>query len=114
MRISDWSSDVCSSDLDSAKPLQATDEAAAWSRRCARPARMRNRPPPANSIAEQKRAKRNGSAMPTAAARDRKSVEKGKRVYVPVDHGGRRHIKQKRKKTRTAKIGMGKRCNIHL
>src|SRR3546814_21155280 len=68
MRISDWSSDVCSSDLPTRRDQPS------------RPARGRaGRPAP----------------TPRRAA-DRKSVVEGKSVSVRVDLGGRRIIKKKK------------------
>src|SRR3546814_3934519 len=72
MRISDWSSDVCSSDLSTSR----TPNGAA----CARGSRTIAASTPCGS----------GSG-------DRKSVVKGKSVSVRVDLGGRRIIKQKKK-----------------
>src|SRR3546814_14993392 len=95
MRISDWSSDVCSSDLvppphavDLPGPLCQPQSALAGEghRRRADPGL---RP----------RAERPGGARPgrrAAAAGDRKSVVEGKRVSVRLDLGGRRIIKKKR------------------
>src|SRR3546814_8993115 len=75
MRISDWSSDVCSSDLRIAKP---------------RPREFRERvcPPPASEEDQP-------DADHDAGSRDRKSVVSGKSVSVRVDLGGRRIIKKK-------------------
>src|SRR3546814_4311816 len=79
MRISDWRSDVCSSDLD---PGTAD-------RPAARP-RPRGRPS-AGAAQDQVRSARRG---PEA---DRKSVVEGKSVSVRVDLGGRRIIKKKKR-----------------
>src|SRR3546814_9739622 len=86
MRISDWSSDVCSSDLSRRRP--AASSPSSWT------ARTRLRPP-----------KRSRPWWPTASmrneraggwrSRDRKSVAEGKSVSVRVDLGGRRHLKRK-------------------
>src|SRR3546814_14243076 len=94
MRISDWSSDVCSSDLSSPArtgrpgrtppaPLGSPTGSARWHGgrigcRC--------RPPPAPRPAQALRQRRR---------RDRKSVVSGKSVSVRVDLGGRRVIKHK-------------------
>src|SRR3546814_5306548 len=83
MRISDWSSDVCSSDLMSLT-VSSTGRA-----------RMRTR-----GVA---RTTTPGSASWGSDARlsswpDRKSVVEGKSVSVRVDIGGRRIIKKKTKK----------------
>src|SRR3546814_13082552 len=88
MRISDWSSDVCSSDL-SAGGRAAIRSASANIRRRT----VSAHPPDANG---------KSSLMSLAAARkliqaprrDRKSVEWGKSVSVRVDLGGRRIIKK--------------------
>src|SRR3546814_12710772 len=86
MRISDWSSDVCSSGLpsggrpsriDSALPSRATVSSSAGIRARALATALRCRV----------------RSKPETA--DRKSVVKGTRVYVRVDLGGRRHIKKK-------------------
>src|SRR3546814_10937129 len=77
MRISDWSSDVCSSDLGRAARPTA-------------PGRARGRPG--------RRARRAGRRRPRACRADRKSVVKGKSVSVRVDLGGRRIIKKKNTK----------------
>src|SRR3546814_13551274 len=72
MRISDWSSDVCSSDL--APPRRAT---ATWTSSCGPPALWAT------------------ARSPTRTCVDRKSVVLGKSVSVRVDLGGRRIIKKK-------------------
>src|SRR3546814_18681036 len=103
MRISDWSSDVCSSDL-SARLLDISsyDEAGAAAIEAITQA-ARNLPsdgwlarhgegdpfgPIARMLAEVR-----GTAL--ARARDRKSVVEGKSVSVRVDLGGRRNITNK-------------------
>src|SRR3546814_14746502 len=121
MRISDWSSDVCSSDLQVAEgardcgrlalELQA-DEAAALPHH--------DGGQPLEAVAQQRDAagavarvaagdlgaaarhvEDGADELPATAAqrarpqpRARQSVAKGKRVSVPVDHGGRRLIKK--------------------
>src|SRR3546814_13204374 len=102
MRISDWSSDVCSSDLDTPAGLTA------W--------------PPLTTVSQPLEAM--GSAVIDALAggaadtphfsfrlgqrdRDRKSVGEGKSVSVRVDLGGRRIIKKKKKKDSCTDIGRG-------
>src|SRR3546814_15830512 len=69
MRISDWSSDVCSSDLGRGGVVRAGDMAC-------------------SSASPRRRAVRAPSA-------DRKSVVQGKSVSVRVELGGRRIIKKK-------------------
>src|SRR3546814_21119088 len=107
MRISDWSSDVCSSDLDggwSHDPHDAADAVIlgrpalvpAWRARCrrARPPVPRHRPRQRIDAVPRGRPRR------AVAARrvDRKSVVKGKSVAVRVDSGGRGIIKKKQSK----------------
>src|SRR3546814_6175182 len=81
MRISDWSSDVCSSDLVAVGTAAATARGAAEhrgvSRRLARTA-----------------GRRQSTACTTG---DRKSVVSGKSVSVSVDFGGRRILKTKKR-----------------
>src|SRR3546814_5392867 len=87
MRISDWSSDVCSSDLPTG------------SRRC-RPSVFRRSPSPAAPMSANRASLtrlQGGRRLPAYRTRpvgDRKSVVEGKRVSVLVDLGGRRIIKQ--------------------
>src|SRR3546814_3941276 len=88
MRISDWSSDVCSSDLPAA--LGVDMEAM----------RARRRQPV--EIGDQQQALRcvaGGDGAKVAAdaigREDRKSVVEGKSVSVRVDLGGRSNIKKK-------------------
>src|SRR3546814_13849212 len=71
LRISDWSSDVCSSDLGATPPAPPSSSSS-----CS--------PPSAPS-----------SCACSIAGRDRKSVVSGKSVSVRVDLGGRRIIKKK-------------------
>src|SRR3546814_11013764 len=101
MRISDWSSDVCSSDLQCACNGGGQDEpAVALGHGRGRHHLHRISPDQAGD-------KRGGDRSPCPdapgggacprppAARDRKSVVSGKRVSVRVDLGGRRIIKKK-------------------
>src|SRR3546814_20823194 len=96
MRISDWSSDVCSSDLADAMRRH----------RALRPDRLRN---PAQRLIQPPRQHRPETGckrrprqivkiadMAQAEPVDRQSDEWGKRVSVRVDLGGRRIIKKKR------------------
>src|SRR3546814_14103309 len=85
MRISDWSSDVCSSDLPSGGvcgrlSLAATGDSVAKS--------TATRSAWAREFASQQLA-------PPSCDQDRKSVEEGKSVSVSVDIGGRRSLKKK-------------------
>src|SRR3546814_14577601 len=91
MRISDWSSDVCSSDLIVVRPPRHRASGR-------RPARDQPRPDlRARGAAALDRAPhRPGPADPLRRRRpDRKSVVLGKSVTVRVDLGGRRIIKNK-------------------
>src|SRR3546814_19516493 len=116
MRISDWSSDVCSSDLHrprhaiaarrpqsarlSTRPVRLPLPAA---RRAAICRRCDARSPPHPSRAEARYAAGNllaavlrGQEPPLLdAPGDRKSVVEGKSVSVSVDFGGRRNLKKK-------------------
>src|SRR3546814_2927069 len=83
MRISDWSSDVCSSDLT----MVETDRAGAHGSR-RRPAHARHHGAGIHATG-QERSKRH------VGDQDRKSVVSGKSVSVRVDLGGRRIIKKK-------------------
>src|SRR3546814_15016992 len=87
MRISDWSSDVCSSDLRRHRVAGHGHRIGArWSRNRVRPLRPRA---------------------------DRKSVVKGKSVSVRVDLGGRRLIKKKTKHSHSHYTLMKKYINTH-
>src|SRR3546814_14935227 len=101
MRISDWSSDVCSSDLSSAitaapsAPLAATDLSGAAPVRPTRGAGAGWRTP--STAAVLCRAAKCGCAAASIGDRtgaERKRVVEGKSVYVRVDLGGRRIIKK--------------------
>src|SRR3546814_18521060 len=86
MRISDWSSDVCSSDLDGRETHYFLASAGAGAA------------PSAGAAASAAGAALSAgaaAASPSAgAAADRKSVVSGKSVSVRVDLGGRRIIKK--------------------
>src|SRR3546814_21043548 len=96
MRISDWSSDVCSSDLPGvflprALPGGLAEHLGGWPRQD--PAvdgrrRPRARRPPARHAGP-------GARADDVVDADRKSVGEGKRVSVRVELGGRRIIKKK-------------------
>src|SRR3546814_13815518 len=96
MRISDWSSDVCSSDLRTRsgaqgshvdhRPTGQPDDAVP--RRCRSHLGSRRYPQTSPQLAHWLGIWSN--ALPT----DRKSVVKGKSVSVRVDLGGRRSIKK--------------------
>src|SRR3546814_20178785 len=102
MRISDWSSDVCSSDLDDAqldalavREHGATQTLVNWDKIAARVVDVNGR----HGIS--------GALLPFSAegavrvvdALDRKSVVSGQSVSVRVDLGGRRIIKKKNRAT---------------
>src|SRR3546814_2489996 len=90
MRISDWSSDVCSSDLPTA-PGRARSPCRGHWRRESRP--------DGPAARRRRRAGRHSSARPARrqAGGDRKSVVYGQSVSVRVDLGCRRLIKKKNK-----------------
>src|SRR3546814_15788342 len=99
MRISDWSSDVCSSDLQRGDLRRGGDRGGD---RCDRPSTRRH--PPCAPRAPERQAhgdgERRGRRARRSAARgrgDRKSVVQGKSVSVRVELGGRRIIKKKMK-----------------
>src|SRR3546814_13760124 len=108
MRISDWSSDVCSSDLDPCRcgaPGGVDERASAADRwplgggRGRAPDRPGQVPPDALRDGYEREPAPGDSAgrgRPWGLSRrDRKSVVLGKRVAVRVDLGGRRIIKKK-------------------
>src|SRR3546814_12422746 len=101
MRISDWSSDVCSSDLLGSDGLTETPEFQAAK------AKGQHMPIVYSEIARKTPAKTTAEwlalfaendipAMAVRDLQDRKSVVSGKRVSVRVDLGGRRHIKKEK------------------
>src|SRR3546814_12767455 len=94
MRISDWSSDVCSSDLDDGRPPGSGED------------RLGRGPWPASHhpfVHRVEPERHGGRAVHDdvhpedgdGRDRDRKSVVKGKSVSVRVDLGGRRRITKK-------------------
>src|SRR3546814_18946191 len=114
MRISDWSSDVCSSDL--CKPLRNCRwiGCCAWARHCVatKPRRVKSTfgsRLSRSSVMESSRGqprgvpgdgKRGAELWPD---RDRKSVVEGKIVSVRVDLGGRRILKKKKQQGKRLK-----------
>src|SRR3546814_20741024 len=97
MRISDWSSDVCSSDLDNEGPwLTISAVEIGW-----RPWRLLVRTIDVERIELSEIALARLPAGPPEAESDeggeRKSVVSGKSVSVRVDLGGRRIIQKKNK-----------------
>src|SRR3546814_18261705 len=103
VRISDWSSDVCSSDLSRTRLLPKRLPAPVPSRPSRRPSPMqprlrrsspRSRPsPPVDPSSP--RLPSWSPVVVAPAATDRQSVVSGKSVSVRVDLGGRGHNKQK-------------------
>src|SRR3546814_16808852 len=106
MRISDWSSDVCSSDL--AGHSEKTDRSASVRRAGRWRPTLRLSVSPPRPTRRMGRASR-GCPPPFQQApygrrghdlqrrEDRKSVVSGKSVAVRVEYGGRRYIKKKTK-----------------
>src|SRR3546814_4539348 len=82
-RISDWSSDVCSSDLPANAPAPRWGGA--------------NPPPPPLKLLG--RAEKPPPAAGPAREKDRKSVVSGKSVAVRVEVAGRRIIKKEKRQT---------------
>src|SRR3546814_12353785 len=117
MRISDWSSDVCSSDLSERRNASASSRVwkaknppqrcsvrctmpATSSRRVASISEMTRLVPLGSRCSPRDRARpeksRNVARELTRYALDRKSVVSGKSVSVRVDLGGRRFIKKQK------------------
>src|SRR3546814_18394305 len=111
MRISDWSSDVCSSDLRARRPE-------AWQPRYGAKKELVGKPTPtkagrnrsfprsawACSLGRSASATgigRQAHRWQRRASRDRTSVVEGKSVSVRVDLGGRRIIQKKQHKNKT-------------
>src|SRR3546814_17026451 len=84
MRISDWSSDVCSSDLYLGDPLNAIEEIGAAEFQAFR------------HVSDVPRQQSFSAEEVAALLKDRKSVVKGKSVSVRVDLGGLSIIKKKK------------------
>src|SRR3546814_17025897 len=111
MRISDWSSDVCSSDLDSGEEKQRYNQ---HGRKYRQPTQGSGKKPADDSLITPRSAAKpyvepsKETAEPVhepasfalifRKVRDRKSAVEGKSVSVRVDLGGRRMIKKKKKK----------------
>src|SRR3546814_18051174 len=110
MRISDWSSDVCSSDLAGEGALLVAEQLGLDQVLGNRPAvdrdeRLVHAPRlPVQGTRDQFLA---GAALGPDQYRrvERKSVVEGKRVYGSVDSGGRRILTKKHMKTRVMKKG---------
>src|SRR3546814_15175264 len=100
MRISDWSSDVCSSDLPLLRMIEATGPSSRHGRRAwAARVGLTSRPSFIACLGS-----RNQGTVETVS--DRKSAVEGKSVSVRVEHGGRRIMtKKKNKKRKDRKTG---------
>src|SRR3546814_14609534 len=103
MRISDWSSDVCSSDLDAQIVLFAHQDVylpAGWLDRAIEALSKLAARHPGWAVAGPYGVKADGRHVgrvwDATMGRDRKSVVEGKSVSVRVDLGGRRIIKKKK------------------
>src|SRR3546814_16524803 len=94
MRISDWSSDVCASDLRISGGSRETEENELIVMPQLRPEASRA-VTTVTPVAKQPRARRK-----VRESQDRKSVVEGKSVAVRVDLGGHRIIKKKKKTKR--------------
>src|SRR3546814_14061329 len=109
MRISDWSSDVCSSDLAEAAVAQAETQARRLATEVERLERERGAlDTDSDSAARLAGAERATAGLTRDIARwalelaDRKRVEEGKRLSLRVDLGGRRTTKQQKRKHKQA------------
>src|SRR3546814_20647500 len=105
MRISDWSSDVCSSDLDASTKRKRLLEGQPMQRGIAlghggNP-KGQDVDAPLGNAGRAERDIRCGAAIPRFRRRpgaDRTSVESGKSVSARSDSGGRRRNKKKKRK----------------
>src|SRR3546814_14078855 len=104
MRISDWSSDVCSSDLPTTGPNAALGQSIAYAANLAlldsgnRRVRLTVYNTAGGAAAAAQRALAEGNRLflgPLLAPEDRKSVVSGKSVSVRLDLGGPRITKKK-------------------
>src|SRR3546814_15844207 len=98
MRISDWSSDVCSSDLTAVATADLPTGAMTLGLRpeCIRPAALDGAPLAARVQVVERLGERTLPHVVLDDGTDRKSVVEGKSVSVRVDLGGRRIIKKKK------------------
>src|SRR3546814_20751783 len=94
MRISDWSSDVCSSDLITGEWTAEVIEAGKRDLTLTPRERLRPREPVPDFWLCPALLKKDRFDL---VLEDRQSVVSGKSAYVRVDLGGRRHIKKKKK-----------------
>src|SRR3546814_14044148 len=101
MRISDWSSDVCSSDLHAIIDVRPFGMMVHFfgDDRDARHEAERLR-----EIGEGEAARDRVARRLVRPFRDRKSVVSGTRVSVRVDLGGRRNLKQKKQQKYCSKV----------
>src|SRR3546814_17726217 len=102
MRISDWSSDVCSSDLIGINDLSKSKDGDSKELRGVAKIEHDRNEILLRKYAAYARTVMNSEKIGISAdkqSRDRKSVVEGKSVSVGVDLGGRRFIKKKNKKT---------------
>src|SRR3546814_21166807 len=103
MRISDWSSDVCSSDLSSRDDESEGGAPQGNAARDGDGGRNDRLSQHQADVLDQRRRGRGGGPdvrQEGSRARDRKSVVSGKSVSVRVDRGGRRMFKKKRQKSK--------------
>src|SRR3546814_18479885 len=100
MRISDWSSDVCSSDLWRGSGWPTPASRACTAADCARfPTRGASFPTVATAAAAASPPWPGSHDADPVPGPDRKSVVSGKRVSVRVDLGGRRIIHKQKEHT---------------
>src|SRR3546814_11093322 len=102
MRISDWSSDVCSSDLRRFNPAAGRGRAACLGRSARRAARISWR----RRVQQEKHSfhfRKQRLDLWAHGSIDRKSVVQGKSVSVREDLGGRRIIKKKQTEERNTR-----------
>src|SRR3546814_20042890 len=112
MRISDWSSDVCSSDLDARARTHAArprpPEVHLERQGPPPPEGPLGAPEPLHLPAAPEEPGGAGEGGAGGERRDRKSVVKGKSVSVRVDLGGRRIIKKKKQVIKVIIIRLSK------
>src|SRR3546814_19241361 len=99
MRISDWSSDVCSSDLSPAGAADATARLLLPPRIAGRPRANRSRLRRLQAAAGGQPRRPGRRTLLAREPADRKSAVSGKSVSVLVDPGGRRIINKKNTNT---------------
>src|SRR3546814_12693587 len=104
MRISDWSSDVCSSDLTAQKAFFVT--------RCERGKQISCEERPWRCASSNQSSVAPQQLHPILSSADRKSVVYGKSVSVRVDLGGRRIIKKKKMYTYREQVSNSKKDGV--